>query len=122
MGIYNKKIGNYGENLCVEYLTEKGYKIIHRNFRCKLGEIDIISKPNRDSCICFAEVKSRYNNFFGIPCEAVNSTKIRKIKSVAEFYIIKNNLKDYSFRFDVLEVIFNNKDDSYSINLIENAF
>ncbi|QGU95224.1 YraN family protein [Clostridium bovifaecis] len=122
MSNYNKDIGNYGENLSVEYLSNLGHEIIHRNFKCKLGEIDIISKCENNNCICFTEVKSRYNNLYGAPLEAITYRKIKKIKAVAEFYIIKNNLKDLDFRFDVIEVFFNNVNDTYSLKLTENAF
>lgn len=122
MSNYNKDIGNYGENLSVEYLSNLGHKVIHRNFKCKLGEIDIISKLENINCICFTEVKSRYNNLYGAPWESITYKKVRKIKAVAEFYIIKNNLKDSNFRFDMIEVFFNTTNDTYSLKLTENAF
>ncbi|KYH29901.1 MULTISPECIES: YraN family protein [Clostridium] len=122
MKFYNKNIGNYGEDLSVKYLSNLGYKILNRNFRCKLGEIDIISMLESDNRICFTEVKSRYNSLYGFPFEAITYRKIKRIKAAAKFYIMVNNLKNLDFRFDVIEVVFNNSNDSYCLNLIENAF
>lgn len=119
---YNKIIGNYGEDICEEYLLRHGHQILHRNFRCKLGELDIISKIKDLNCICFIEVKSRYHTRYGRPCESISYKKILKIKNTAQFYIMKNNLKDVNFRFDVMEVLFNVEKDDYTLNLIKNAF
>lgn len=119
---YNKSIGDYGENICEEYLRSHGHQILHRNFRCKLGELDIISKIEDLNCICFTEVKSRYNTLYGSPSESITYKKIRIIKNVAQFYIIKNNLKNINFRFDVAEILFNIERNDYTLNLIKNAF
>ncbi len=122
MSRYNKIIGNYGENICEEYLIKHGHKILHRNFRCKLGELDIISKIESSNCICFTEVKSRYTHTYGTPCESITYKKILRIRNIAQYYIIKNNLNNFNFRFDVIEVLFNIEHNNYSLNLIKNAF
>lgn len=122
MGHLNRTIGCYGEDICEKFLLSKGHRILHRNFRCKIGEIDIISKIEELNCICFTEVKSRYNTFYGRPCESISYKKISKIKKIAEYYILTNNLKNYYFRFDVMEIIFNINNNDFSLNLIENAF
>lgn len=118
---FNKDIGNFGEDLSVKYLVKKGYEILHRNFRCRLGEIDIISKSH-NGYICFTEVKSRYNCSYGSPHESITRNKVKKIRAIAELYIMKNNLNNVDLRFDVIEIVFNNSDDNYIINFIENAF
>ncbi|AEB76141.1 YraN family protein [Clostridium botulinum] len=117
---YNKAIGTFGETLSEKFLISKGHKILNKNFRCKLGEIDIISKFK--NCICFTEVKTRYNNLYGIPCESVTHKKINKIKNTAKFYIAVNNTFDYEFNFNVIEILMNTNDNTYIINFIENAF
>lgn len=116
----NKSVGDYGENLAKEYLENIGYIIWDKNFKCKTGEIDIIAQKSRT--IAFIEVKSRYNNFYGNPCEAVNFIKKAKIYKAAKFYIFKNKLNGFDFRFDVIEVIFNYNNNNNYINHIENAF
>jgi putative endonuclease len=120
MPCLNKSVGKYGEDLAKIYLKNIGYTIIDVNYRCKLGEIDIIAKDK--DFLCFIEVKTRYNNFYGTPAEAVNFSKQKTIYKVAQTYICHKKVKNIYFRFDVLEVITNKQNDSYHINLIKDAF
>ena len=64
-----RKIGILGEQIACSYLKNEGYTIIERNFRCKIGEIDIIAWKNNE--IIFIEVKTRSSNYFGKPAESV---------------------------------------------------
>lgn len=98
-----KKLGNLGEQIALEYLQKENYKIVERNFYCKQGEIDIIAYREKE--IIFVEVKTRTNNSFGRPAEAVNITKLKHIKQVANYFLCKNNLLEKFIRFDVIEVI-----------------
>lgn len=118
MYLSNQDIGKFGEAVTEEYLIKSGYEILDKNFRCKTGEIDIIAKNS--NYVCFVEVKTRKNNLYGMPCEAVNYIKQHKICKTAEMYILKNKLFESSFRFDVIEVLLSGE--KYSINHIENAF
>lgn len=120
MGVLNKSIGFHGENMAEKYLKEMGYIILEKNFKCKLGEIDIIAKDN--NYICFIEVKTRYGSLYGSPGESVTRQKQYKIYRTAQGYILKKKLYKFNFRFDVIEIILNNKDDNYSIKLIKDAF
>ncbi len=120
MHSFNRDVGSLGESLAVKYLTDMGYIILDRNFRCKLGEIDIIAKDN--DYISFIEVKSRYGLCYGTPAESVTLHKQYRIYRAAQLYILKKNIHKYDFRFDVLELIFNNNDNNYSIRLIKDAF
>lgn len=120
MNHYNKGIGSFGENLATEYLQKMNYKILKRNYRCKIGEIDIISTSN--NFLCFVEVKTRYESMYGTPGEAVNRKKQIKLYKIAQFYIMQNNIFNLNFRFDVLEVILNHKNNDFTVRLIENAF
>ena len=81
----NKYTGNIGESLAEGYLIDKGYKILARNYKNKIGEIDIIAQEN--DRIIFVEVKSRASAKFGYPREAVNYYKQQKIRRVAEVYL-----------------------------------
>ena len=109
--------GKMGENYATEYLISKGYDILERNFRCKLGEIDIIGEI--EDLIVFFEVKSRTSNYYGYPYEAVNWKKQNKIIKTSLFYMKMNKLANIQFRFDILEVYLGK---SLKINHIENAF
>lgn len=116
----NKKIGDYGEKIAVRYLKKLGYIIRNKNYRCSLGELDIIAQYK--SCITFTEVKARYNDTYGFPVEAVDYRKRLKIHNAAKHYISNKRLSNYNFRFDVIEIVLNYKDDSYELNFIPNAF
>lgn len=116
---FNKDIGNFGENLAETYLKQNGYKILTKNFTCKIGEIDIIGIDK--NLICFIEVKTRYNLKYGYPCEAVTRNKMMKIYKSSQVYILKNRLFKYSFRFDIIEILLDKKNKP-KIRLIKNAF
>jgi len=120
MKAFNKDIGSLGENISESYLKNLGYRILEKNFRCKCGEIDLIATNN--GYICFIEVKTRYGTNFGIPAESVTYSKQHKIHKTAQVYILRKNIIDYDFRFDVMEVILNGYDNDFSINHIEDAF
>lgn len=112
----NIEKGKLGEEIALKYIISKGGKIIERNYRTKIGEIDLIAKLNGE--LVFVEVKSRSNINYGYPSESVNYKKKMKITNVAKYYILENSLENLSIRFDVIEIYFNEK----KINHIENAF
>lgn len=120
MNSFNKDIGNYGEELALTYLEDKGYKIISRNFRNKYGEIDLICKFK--DLLIFIEVKSRFSSLYGSPQEAVTYFKQKQILKLCKLYIMKNKLYNLNCRFDVIEIHFNINHDLYSINHIIDAF
>ena len=117
-----KEIGNLGENLAVKVLLSKNFKVINRNFKSKRGEIDIICL--KDNIISFVEVKSMCmfkNNFILEPREQINSRKIFRIRSTANYFLTINNLHNSTYKFDLMEIKFwGNK--RYSYNYIENIF
>lgn len=113
--------GGIAEELVVKYLVGKGYKIIDRNFRCPVGEIDIIAQ--RDEYISFVEVRSRNKQASIKPYESITFPKIKKISKTAKYFIAQNPqyYNKYSFRFDVASVLFDGRSD-YTIEYIEGAF
>ena len=116
---YNKDIGNYGEIIAKNFLIKHHYKIICCNYRCPFGEIDIICL--KDNIISFVEVKSRGYLKFGSPFDAITNSKKNRIRNVCRWYIAKNMIKNYNFRFDVISIIFLD-DNTYHIKFLENAF
>lgn len=115
----NKEFGAFGENIAAEYLAECGYRILERNFSCKSGEVDIIAVQG--DAVVFIEVKTRSSEIFGLPSEAVSSTKQMRIVRTALYYLQKNKLLDYMCRFDVIEIIVD-EENNYRVNLIKDAF
>lgn len=110
--------GAYGELSVGRYLREKGYNIINANYRCRMGEIDIIASKGK--YICFVEVKTREENSMLKPSDAVDSGKQKKIMLTAQFYL-SHNKTSLQPRFDVAEVYIKN-DKAAKINYIKNAY
>jgi len=101
--MYEKhKIGELGEDIACKYLTQSGYKIIERNFDCKLGEIDIIAKDKE--YLVFIEVKTRTGIKYGEAKDAVNINKKKHIYRSAEYYTYKYKLENKPIRIDVIEI------------------
>lgn len=98
----NFKTGRYGEDLAVDYLEKKGYKIKERNFRTRFGEIDIVGYDK--DILVFVEVKTKIGHDFGEPEEMINKTKLSKVKKMGEVYLQNNNL-DVSCRVDVVAIV-----------------
>jgi len=115
-----KELGAKGEGLAAKFLKRRGYRIIQRNYRCKLGEIDIIAE--RDRTTVFVEVRSKQTEGFGPPQYSITAAKRRQISKVALSYIREKNLVGQSCRFDVIAVTFSSESRRPGIEHIENAF
>ncbi len=113
-----KPLGSEGEDLAVRFLQKKGYRIVARNYKTPVGEIDIIARDG--DTIVFIEVKTRTDISFGYPFEAVNKRKRQKLKNLALLYL-KRQGKESPVRFDVLSIFYmdNGKKD---IEHIKDAF
>ena len=85
---YRKEIGRAGEDLAELLLLQRGYRIIRRNFSCRLGEIDIIAE--RDGLLSFVEVKTRFSQMYGAGREAVNRQKQRHMRAAAQVFLQAN--------------------------------
>lgn len=118
--MYNKQIiGKLGENVACDFLKENGYVLIERNFKCKQGEIDIISKDTVNGDLVFIEVKTRTNSLYGHPVEAVNNHKQNHVYNSAKYYIYKNKIENIPIRFDVIEIFI--KNNKFFVNHIKQA-
>lgn len=114
----NEIIGKMGEDLAQQYIQELGMKIIKRNFYCKFGEIDIIAKDQNE--LVFIEVKTRTNNKYGKPVDAVNFTKQKHLYYSIEYYLYSQKIKNTKIRIDVIEIYINSGKES--INHIKNIY
>lgn len=112
------ELGKKGELLASKYLEANGYKILKKNYRCPLGEIDLIAKV--EGKLIFIEVKTRRSLNYGFPQESITYTKINKIRKVAHFYLKEHNLNEIECRFDVVSLILKGRD--YEIEVIKDAF
>lgn len=104
----NKTFAAYSENLAAKWLRNKGYKIVKRNFRFRLGEIDIIAQ--KEGQMHFVEVKARRSLNYGEPSEAVNSSKVKKIIKTAEVFLkYFPEFEDYDLKFDLISISYYDK-------------
>ena len=112
-----REIGNKYEDLACEYLENEGLRIIERNYRCKIGEIDIKARDDSENCLVFAEVKYRKSSMQGGADFAVDYKKQNKIKKVAGVYLMHRKIASSSFcRFDCVMIT------GSEVNYVKNAF
>ena len=95
-------LGSEGEELAAKFLIKKGYRIVERNYKTPIGEIDIIAKDGNTTV--FVEVKTRAGDTFGYPFEAVDQKKRRKMRNLALLYL-KKKRRELPARFDVVSII-----------------
>jgi putative endonuclease len=95
-------LGKCGEDIAVQYLSGKGYRVVERNFHSQQGEIDIIAYDGQ--FLVFVEVKNYSFRSFGSPLSAVNKAKRMSMIHAARTYLYKNSVKNINCRFDVLAI------------------
>ncbi len=111
-------LGKLGEDLAFKKIRRLGYKKIIRNYRCPLGEIDLIARDS--DTLVFIEIKTRKGKSISYAKEAVDARKRRQISKVALAYMKANNCLETKARFDVVAI--NVKGGNARIEVIKNAF
>jgi putative endonuclease len=111
-------VGKLGEDLAANFLEEKGFNIIERNYRFGHGEIDIIAE--KAEMLIFIEVKTKKFGDFGDPINWVSRGKQKQIGRIARGYLYEKNITDRDCRFDVVLVTW--EDGLWKIDHLENAF
>ena len=97
----NELIGHWGESLAAEYLQKKRYRIIGANYRCRMGEIDLIAEKGK--YLVFVEVKLRRSSAFAEAREFVDCHKQERILTAASLYLSQHETEKQP-RFDVIEI------------------
>ena len=110
--------GQKNETIAVRYLKKKGYRIVERNYRNRLGEIDIIAKDGPS--IVFIEVKARRNSLFGSPKGAVTFRKQKTLSKVALSWLKRSRMDGARARFDVVAISY--ESGKRKVELIKDAF
>jgi putative endonuclease len=110
--------GKAGENIAAAYLKKNGYRIYEANFRCALGEIDLIAQEKKE--MVFIEVKTRKSRELGYPEQAVGRRKQKKMSQLALWYLREKKLADIRARFDVVAITM--LPEGNEIRLFKNAF
>jgi len=119
----NRKKGNLGESIAVDFLKKEGYEIVETNYQKRIGEIDIIAR--KKGILHFIEVKTRSESslkMFGLPQDAVDWKKKRKIIGTALYYLHENkSSEDTSWQIDVIAITINWQREKAKICFFENA-
>ena len=109
-----RETGSLSERAAGQFLQQKGYRIIQYNYRCRVGEIDIIAEDG--DTLVFCEVKYRRTEKYGTPLEAVGYVKQRTIARCAQYFLLEHHVTERKCRFDVVGI------SPEKITHIENAF
>lgn len=112
--------GKWGEEIAAQYLTQKGYRIIHRNWRAERGDIDLICLDA--GCLVFVEVKTGFSQKYGPPELRITPSKKRQLKKLAEIFLQQHENEEPGFeeaRFDV--VVIDGYRNEYQIRHYKNA-
>jgi putative endonuclease len=112
--VSNRDEGTLGEDMAIKTLRRNGYRIVERNHRNRLGEIDVIAEE--DGCLVFVEVKKRNTARFGEAVCAVDERKKRHLVKAALFYMKVHNCFHRRIRFDVIGI------DQDRTKIVKNAF
>tara|TARA_R110000868_G_scaffold383577_2_gene650567 strand:+ start:608 stop:976 length:369 start_codon:yes stop_codon:yes gene_type:complete len=114
-----KTIGDRAESEALKFLTQKGLRLLEKNFHCSMGEIDLIMQDSTHTI--FVEVRFRSQSSFGNATESITPSKIKKIVKTATLYLQKKKwLYKVNSRFDVLAIDFTNKEKQ--VTWLKNAF
>lgn len=113
------EVGRIGEEAALALYLERGYRPVAKNWRCRLGELDLVLW--RDRTLVFCEVKARRGSSLGGAYEAVTATKQRKLQLLAEAFLESTSLKPHRIRFDVASVSMTTQGRP-EIHLFEDAF
>ncbi|PHS12530.1 MAG: YraN family protein [Blastopirellula sp.] len=115
-----KTLGQRGEDAAARFLKRLGYTILVRSDRSILGELDIVAVDGET--IVFVEVKTRVSDSAGLPAEAVDDAKQQKLTRLALAYLKRNDLLEYSARFDVIGILWPDSSKKPEITHYINAF
>jgi putative endonuclease len=99
-----RELGQRGEAVAEEFLRGRRYTIVARNYRCRLGEIDLVALDG--AMLVFVEVRSRRGDLAGTPLESVDGRKQARVARVAQQFLAARGWSDRDARFDVIGVRF----------------
>jgi putative endonuclease len=114
------RTGSIGEDAALRTYQRAGYELVARNWRCRIGELDLILALGSE--LIFCEVKSRRGDAFGGGWEAVTARKQAKVRSLAQVFLISSGLRPDAIRFDVASVVLGRRSDKATVDLFRDAF
>ena len=113
-----ERVWRDGEDAACQVYRDRGYRLIARNWRCPLGELDLVL--TRDGVVVFCEVKARRPSMLGGPFEAVTPAKQRKLRALAQAFCASERPQADRYRFDVASVSVDGE--SSDVHVFEDAF
>lgn len=113
-------VGERGEDATAALYERRGYRVVARNWRCAIGELDVVA--SRGDVLVFCEVKSRTGGGFGGGFDAVTQKKQRKLRAVAEAFLGSSHARPRTIRFDVASVRVDRTPSAPVVELFEDAF
>jgi putative endonuclease len=113
------RVWHTGEKAAWEAYRRRGYRLLARNWRCPLGEIDLV--VSRDDVVVVCEVKARTSAAMGPPHEAVHAAKQHKVRVLAEAFLASRGLREARCRLDVASVVIL-PDGRAEVRVFEDAF
>ncbi len=96
-------LGAYGEALAARHLVDQGMVLLDRNWRCELGEIDLVLRDGRVLVVC--EVKARSSSAFGSPLEGVTEQKAARLRRLAARWLAAHDVRPADVRIDIVGVL-----------------
>lgn len=96
-------VGQYGEDVAARHLTDTGMQVLARNWRCDLGEIDVVARDGHTVVVC--EVKTRSGLDYGTPLEAVTARKLARLRRLAARWLAESGERPPEVRIDVVSVL-----------------
>jgi putative endonuclease len=112
-------LGKRGEQYAAQYLTDRGYAIRTRNWRCPVGEIDLVTE--KEGQLIFVEVRTRRGDRLGTPEESITPTKRARLIAAAQTYLDEQGQTDRDWRIDVVAIEIGSHSEVRRCTLIENA-
>ncbi len=97
-----QNLGKKGEALAEAHLIDKGFQLLERCFRCRLGELDLVMQDG--DTLVFVEVRTRHSSRFGSAAESIDQAKQKKLVRMAAFYLQGKRLQQVPVRFDVVAI------------------
>jgi putative endonuclease len=119
MTVARQTVGAWGERRAAQHLADDNFRVVGRNWRCPIGEIDIIAWDG--DTLVFCEVKTRRGLGFGLPAEAVVAAKARRLRRLGARWLAANSVHPREIRFDVIAVLIR-RPESVEIDHIRGAF
>lgn len=116
-------LGARGEQAALDLYRRRGFTLVARNWRCSIGEVDLVLR--RRDVLVFCEVKTRRGGPFGAGFEAVDARKRRKLRALADVFLLTHRAGPVSVRFDVASVAIRSAsgpEAAAQIELFEDAF